>query len=84
MNFFSKGLYDTDYGFYGRQAARLTAMVVVVLMLVLSPPPAILLRSPWLCTTVAALLLGLFWQQLAFVVHDLFVLLQLLLRPFSP
>jgi delta8-fatty-acid desaturase len=58
------GWFKTDYTFYYCIAARLTLMFGIMLHLVLN-------CTNWWAHFAGACMLGGFWQQLAFIGHDL-------------
>jgi acyl-lipid Delta6-acetylenase / acyl-lipid (9-3)-desaturase len=58
------GLFETDYTFYYKKAAAYAGMFLLVLV-------GVFCSDQPLIHALAGILLGLFWQQMAFIGHDL-------------
>lgn len=63
----ARGLFETDYSYYALKAVWLVSLLASSLYLTFEADPHARCTSS---TVGAALLMGAFWQQLAFVGHD--------------
>ena len=62
--FKQKGFYKTDYSFYVKYYLRFLSLMVIGVLIYCN------YGSSFIGCTIAALFMGLFWQQMAFVGHD--------------
>jgi delta8-fatty-acid desaturase len=63
QQFLKDGLFETDYSFYAREAVKLGSLLCAAVFFTV-------FCSSFTAHMVGALLLGCFWQQLAFIGHD--------------